>query len=106
MYIDVNNKRIKVLMYSKAWNKFWGLMFRKDIINKGYYFYKCNNIHTFFMKQNIDVCMIDNSNRIVLLRENVPKNRIIICLKAKHTLELPLGTCKYLRINEHLKIGD
>lgn len=106
MYINVNNKRIEIVKYSKVWNKFWGLMFRKNTIDKGYYFCKCNNIHTFFMRQNIDVCMIDRNNRIVLLKENVGKNRIVICLKAKHTLELPLGTCKHLKVNEQLKIGD
>jgi len=106
MKIKINNNTMTIIKCQNFFQKLKGLMFKKKPITKGYYFKNCNSIHTFFMKQNIDICMIDKTKKIVLLKANIPKNKIIICKKAKHTLELPLNTVKHLNINQHLKIGD
>lgn len=106
MRIIIDKKEIQLNTYKTFKNKLIGLMFKKSPIKEGYFFKNCNNIHTFFMKQNIDICMIDKDYNIIYLKENVPKKKIIIKLKAKHTIELPLNTVKYLKINSKLKIEE
>ena len=55
-------------------------------------FNRCNSIHTFFMKENIDVIMCDKDNNIVLFYYNLGKNKVIL---PKHSvykvIELPVG---------------
>lgn len=84
-------------------NKIKGLMFKKETINEGYILYNCGSIHTFFMKQYIDVIVIDKDNKIVKMKSNLKKNRILIS-KGVTTLELPLNTCKYFKLNDKIKI--
>lgn len=102
MYLVNNNNKLKI----NKINKLIGLMFRKEPIKEGYIFYNCNAIHTFFMRQNIDVIMIDKNNKIVLIRENIKKNKIIIKKEGVHTLELPLGTFREYKVNDIIKIID
>ena len=72
-------------------------MFKKEKINYGIRLKKCNSIHTFFMKQNIDVCITTKDNRILYKEENIEKNKIILPIKnGYYTYELPLNTVKYL----------
>ena len=51
-------------------------MFRKNI-NSSLLFANCNSIHTFFMKENIDVIMCDRDNNILFFYKDLPKNKII-----------------------------
>lgn len=102
MYLVNNNNKLKI----NKINKLIGLMFRKEPIKEGYILYNCNAIHTFFMRQNIDVIMIDKNNKIVLIRENIKRNKIIIKKEGVHTLELPLGTSRKYKVNDIIKIID
>ena len=47
-------------------------------INRALLFDKCNSIHTFFMKENIDVIMCDEDNNILYYYRNLGKNKIIL----------------------------
>lgn len=78
-----------------------GLMFKKTPINDIYLFPKCSSIHTYFMKQNIDVCIIDKNNVITYVKSDVKKRSIII-KKGYSTLEMPLGTSQYLKVGNKL----
>ncbi len=100
----INNKEYGIIICKNIKDKFIGLMFKKKKIDKIYVFKNCSSIHTFFMKQNIDVCMLDKDNKVVLLKESVYKNKIIYHKNAKITLEMPLNTAKYLKLNEKIKI--
>ena len=68
-------------------------MFTKKI-DHALLFSKCNSIHTFFMKANIDVIMTDKSNKVIAIYKNVGKNKIISNKKAYNTLELPVNMYK------------
>lgn len=104
MYLNINNQKIKINFLNNYHQKLKGLMFKKEPITEIYCFSKCNSIHTFFMKQNIDICMTTKDHEIIYLKENLAKNKIIWLQKnAYYTYELPLGTCKYLKINQQLK---
>ena len=47
-------------------DRLMGLMFKKNF-DEIYLFPKCNSIHTFFMKENIDVIMCDKDNTILYI---------------------------------------
>ena len=51
-------------------------MFKKNI-DYAICFKRCNSIHTFFMKENIDVIMCDKDNTVLYYYNNLGKNKII-----------------------------
>lgn len=103
MYIVKSNKTIRVKMCSNLFNRFLGLMFKKNF-NYSLCFPKCNSIHTFFMLENIDVIMTDKNYNILYIFNNIKPNRIILPKKNVHyTFELPTNTIKF-NINEKITI--
>lgn len=73
--------------------KFQGLMFKKNF-NYGIKM-RCNGIHTFFMKQNIDVILTDKNNKILYKYKNIKPNKIILPKKkVYYTYEFPANTIK------------
>ena len=85
MHIDDKEVEVKNCIHFK--DRLMGLMFNTNITP--YYFPRCNSIHTFFMKRNIDVIMTDRNNKVVGVYKNVGKNKVITNKKAYNTLELP-----------------
>ena len=66
----------------------------------GIIFPKTNSIHTFFMKENIDVIMCDNNNKILFYYKDLKKNKIILPKKnVKKVFETP-------RLYFNIKLGD
>jgi len=88
MEIVINNKKFNLDIANTFYKRLIGLMGKKDI-KKGMFFPKTRSIHTFFMKDNIDIIMIDKNNNIVYYEKNVKKNKIIIKKHAHGTIELP-----------------
>ena len=71
-------------------------------IDRALLFNQCNSIHTFFMKENIDVIMCNKDNEILYYYHNLPKNKIILPRKnAYKTIELPVD---YFNIKINSKI--
>lgn len=105
LYLKINNK--DELLIKKAtwfWPRFIGLMGKKNI-NYGILFPKTNSIHTFFMKEKIDVIAINPNNEIIMIHKNVSKNKIIkIKNKYKKTsiIELPYNTSNNFEIGQKL----
>lgn len=87
-------KNIKIVIASSFKDKLIGLMFKKNI-NYGLLLKNCRSIHTFFMKDAIDVVAVDEKYKIIDKRKNVLPNKILIFnKKVKHIYELPKGTIK------------
>ena len=103
MYTIINDKKTKIIPLISFFDKSKGLMFRKETIKDIYMLSKCSSIHTFFMFQNIDICILDKNYKILYLKENMKKNRILV-KKGYYTLEMPLGTSKYLKVGEQFFI--
>ena len=99
MEIIINNQKYDVDEANNFKKKLFGLMGKKEI-KKGLFFSNTRTIHTFFMKCNIDIIMIDKNMKIVLIKKNYPRNHILIKLKAKHTIELPANSIKDININD------
>ena len=103
MYIEKNNKKIKVYILKNIFKRFKGFMFKKNI-NYGLCFPKCNCIHTFFMKENIDVYMTDKDNKVLYIYKDLKKNKIILPKrKVYYTYELPVNVFNF-EINEKIRL--
>ena len=76
MRLLYNDKEIVLYECKSFFSRLKGFMFTKNI-DKALLFDRCNSIHTFFMKENIDVIMCDNrdlgKNKVILPKKNVRK---------------------------------
>ena len=77
MRLLYNGKEIILYKCKSFFSRLRGFMFTKNI-NKALLFDRCNSIHTFFMKENIDVIMCDKDNNILYYYRNLGKNKIIL----------------------------
>lgn len=86
-----DNKEIKVIDCKTFFSRLKGFMF-KEKIEYALLFNRCNSIHTFFMKNNIDVIMCDKNDIILYYYDNLKKNKIIWPKKNVYkTIELPVN---------------
>ena len=76
MYLKLGKNKYNIIIAKSFFKRLIGLMGKKDI-NYGMFFPKCNSIHTFFMKENIDVVGLDENNEVIYKYENLPKNKVI-----------------------------
>ena len=77
MKLLYNNKDIDLYNCKSFFSRFKGFMMEKNI-NRALLFDKCNSIHTFFMKENIDVIMCDKDNSILYYYKDLGKNKVIL----------------------------
>ncbi len=95
MKIRGKTKVLEVILCNHFWDRFKGNMGKKNIQNV-LVFPKCNAIHTFFMKEAIDVVMISCENQVLYIRNNMPPYHILLPKrKVKTTLEFPKGENPY-----------
>lgn len=104
MKIIINKQTFEVIKANSFWRKLIGLM-NKYPINKGMFFPKTKSIHTFFMKDNIDLIMINKDNEVVYYKKNLRKNKIIVKKEAYHTIELPSNSINKVNIGDKLTIS-
>lgn len=100
MTLTTNKNKYNIIVASSFPKRLFGLMGQKDI-NYGMLFPKCNSIHTFFMKENIDIIGLDENNEVIYKYENLPKNKIIkINYERKKTsiLELPKHASSKIKV--------
>lgn len=87
-------KNIRVKEAKKFKDRLIGLMFKKNI-NYGLFFNNCRSIHTFFMKEEIDIIATDKNDNIIKEYKNVKPWKILIAPKGtKKIYELPKKTLK------------
>lgn len=91
---------INVKICTKFKDRFLGLMFKKSF-NYGLLFPGCSSIHTFFMRQKIDVFMTDKNGKVLYTYKSLKPYKIILPKKnVYYTFEFPEG-----KINQnHFKI--
>lgn len=99
MILKYKDKEIYLKECKSFFSRFMGFMGKKNI-NISLMFNKCNSIHTFFMKENIDVIMCDNNNKILFYYKDLQKNKIILPKKnVKKVFETP-------RLYFNIKLGE
>ncbi|HEU4964810.1 MAG TPA: DUF192 domain-containing protein [Bacilli bacterium] len=76
------------------WTRLRGWMGRQDVQEGAALVIRpCNSIHTFFMKQPIDVAFVDGDERIVGMLHRVEPGKVSRIFKgAAAVIELPAGT--------------
>ena len=101
MQLLYKNKKITGKECKTFITRLKGFMFQKNI-KTFLYFNKCNSIHTFFMKENIDVILCDKNNTILYYYKNLPPNKIILPKKGvSKVYELPTN---YFNFKEKEKV--
>jgi hypothetical protein len=98
----------KISIADTFWTRFMGLMGKteKQIRDMGGLLISpCSQIHTFFMKDAIDVVYLSGEGNVVHIDEEVKPFRC--CKRVKHAkclVEFPKGTIKELGIKENNKL--
>lgn len=77
MKLIYKNKDIDLYECKSFFSRLKGFMFTKNI-DKALLFDRCNSIHTFFMKENIDVIMCDKDNKILFFYNDLSRNKVIL----------------------------
>ena len=103
MKLLYNNKDIDLYECKSFFSRLKGFMFTRNI-DKALLFDRCNSIHTFFMKENIDIIFCNEENIIVSYFKNISPNKVILPQKkATKTIELPPNYYQ-LKIGQRLEI--
>lgn len=108
MFLKTNNKTYEIIIADTFYKRLTGLIGQRNI-NFGMLFPKCNSIHTYFMKENIDVIGLDENNEVIYKYENLDKNRVIKInnnIKKTSILELPANSSKKIRIGTIIIFED
>ena len=90
---------MKIIVANTYKKKLLGLMGQKNI-DYGMFFPYVNSIHTFFMKDIIDVIGLDKDMIIREIYPNIKPNKVLLLKKSIHTLELPKGTSGLYKLNQ------
>ena len=102
MKVRIDNKEIELKFANNFFKRLKGFMFQKNI---NYCLcFKTNSIHTFFMKENIDIVMTNKNNEVLYIFKNVKKNKIIIKKNVYFTYEFPSNFINNLNINDTISI--
>ena len=105
MKLIYDNKSIELYECKTFFKRLKGFMFTTNI-DRALLFNKCNSIHTFFMKKNIDVIMCNKDNEILYYYHNLSKNKIILPKKNVYkTIELPVDYFN-IKINSKITINS
>lgn len=100
MYIETNKNKYNIIIASSFYKRLTGLIGKKNI-DFGMLFPKCNSIHTYFMKENIDIIGLNENNEVIYKYENLNKNKVIKInndIKKTSILELPANSSKKIKI--------
>lgn len=104
MKLIYDSKSIELIECKSFFSRLKGFMFEKKI-DKALLFNHCNSIHTFFMKNNIDVIMCNRDNVILYYYHNLGKNKIVLPKRNIYkTIEIPVGYFD-IKINEKIRMG-
>ncbi len=90
MKVIDNDKIFDIKIANSFKDRLLGLMFKKEI-NELILFPHCNAIHTFFMRNKIDIFFFDKNQEFSTIHRNIKKNKIIKVKKAYYVLETKIN---------------
>lgn len=103
MKVLFDNKELSIKNCQNFKDRLIGLMFKKENIDYCLCFSRCNSIHTFFMKQNIDVVMTDKNKKVLFTYKSLKPWKIIWPKKnVYYVYETKENTFNY-NIGEYMK---
>ena len=102
MKVIFNKTTLELKDANTFFNKLMGLMFKTRF--EYCLRIKCNGIHTFFMRKNIDVVLTDKNNNILYIYKSLKPNKIILPKKNTcKTIELPTNVFNF-KINTRIRM--
>lgn len=101
-YLD---KEIDLIECKSFYSRLMGFMFKRNI-NNALLFNNCNSIHTFFMKENIDVIMCDKDNNVLYFYKNLKKNKVILPKKNVYRVYETPKNYFNIKINDKMEMSD
>ncbi len=94
---------MKIIIAKTFYQKLIGLM-GKHNINYGMFFPNVASIHTFFMREAIDIIGLNKDMIITEIYPNITPNHTLFLKKSIHTLEVPKGYSKKFKIGQKVNI--
>jgi uncharacterized protein len=61
----------------------------RDRVGPGLLIPRCRSVHTFGMRFRLDLIFLDDEERVIEIRRDVPPGRIARCAEASSVLEVP-----------------
>lgn len=104
MKVKIGKKHINVKVATSFYDRLTGFIGQTNI-NSGILFPSCNSIHTYFMKEAIDVIALNERNEIVFKVIALPKNKVFkVNRQQKNTsiLELPANSTASLKVGSKI----
>ncbi|CAG9195372.1 conserved hypothetical protein [Paraburkholderia sabiae] len=95
--------RIAVEVADRSIERMRGLLGRSALdADRALWLEPCNAVHTFGMRFPIDVVFIDKRGCVLSVHCNVSRARMLVCWRARSTLEMRAHAAKALQI----EVGD
>lgn len=91
MKIQIGEQNLEMKPCTTFSSRLLGMMFLKSPLPYGFYFPNCSSLHTFFMRQNIDIIMVNENQQIIAYYFNIKPWKIISNRKAKGCYEFSTG---------------
>lgn len=104
MLIQIQNNFYEIKECHSYRSRLMGMMFQKKPFNYGLYFPNCRSLHTFFMRQAIDIILSDARNHIVGIYYNVKPWHIVRNQLATHSYEFSRGILKNIEIGDTITL--
>jgi uncharacterized membrane protein (UPF0127 family) len=103
LQIDGHDTGVAVSITQTARERMRGLLGRDGLASgEALLLEHCGSVHTFGMRFAIDVVFIDRRWRVVAIHHDVPARRMLLNLRAAHTLEMPASGAR----EQGLSVGD
>lgn len=93
---------MKIVKANSFIKKFKGLMFKNNI-EYGMFFSNTNKIHTFFMREYIDIYGLNDDYVVKDICFNVKPWKVVFLKNSKHALEIPSSSNYKLSKNEKVR---
>ena len=104
MTIQIGSQILNVKSCKTFFSRCFGMMGQKKPLSYGLYFPKCKSIHTFFMRQNIDIVMVDSNHLIVAVYKNAKPWHIFYSKNATACYEFSTGILDEVAIGDLIQI--
>ena len=96
---------IDIFIADSYFKRLIGYMFRKQPHHSAILFTPCNNIHTFFMKFNIDVLFLDEHMQVIKKIESLRPGKVVtMVMGAKMVIESEEGILAYIKEGDTLDL--
>ncbi len=108
MKLKIGKKSYDIVVANSFPKRLKGLI-GKTNIDFGMLFPKCNGIHTYMMKENIDIVGLDENNEVIYKYQNLEPNRIVRIKNPQNKtsiLELPLNASQKIKFGSILIFED